>query len=1625
MTGALQEGAREEARSKLLQIFGFLKEFNQLRNPVKRDVEKQPWYLWLDELPDHPSIRRGKGTATASGSSEGACSGDDFILKVRRPTLTSAPEPPLSLFPWLMTGWNSPDRKPEVAPEKTETLPNGSTRTIRFEDDPRRVEALAEYRQVHAAWAEAERPARAAMAVFEKLYALRAQIERESERLELMLGDGLLTWVAPISERIRHPILLQSLELVFDPQVPEFTVRETDQPPELYTAPFADVPGVQATAVSDCRTDVEQGGYHPLGGEETDNFFRRIISRLSAHGIFSPAPQQPLRPDAPVLSRSPVLFLRNRSQGFARALEFILDDLQTSGEISAALATIVGIQPPATGGHAEPELAADGSPNGEDEEVLLSKPANPEQLQIAKRLERYGAVLVQGPPGTGKTHTIANLIGHLLAQGKSVLVTSHTAKALKVLRNQVVEPLRPLCVSVLDDSSKQLEAAIDAISERLATSNADELDRDAAQLRAQRDALLRRLRTLRGQLRDARMDENRPVCVAGETYEPAQAARMVAAGRRLHDWIPGPVNLGEPLPLSEEELRELYRTNRSVSVADERELMAQLPNPATLVSPSDFSRWIEEYRTLEKADLHFRADLWVDTPSDQTPESLRRLLDRLQSAVTPLDSEEAWKLAALTAGCAGAGQESAWRDLVAQIRQVSELAAAAHVTLMRFGPQLPADWPASSAKAVLEEIIAHLRAGGSLSSFKLFLKKDWKRLLASARVGGARPQTLEHFEALNAAATLQVAREQLAGRWQRQMASLGAPDAGALGSDPERVCLQFTIEIERSLAWHASTWSPLLQELKAQGLQWDQLLSEVPVNLSQYGDLLRIRQAVIEYLPPIVEARIARLRLEALGSAFADLMQRIELEGSDTGRSGLVMELRQAVKTLDPVGYESAFARLVAVWNKQSDLARRRELLLKLDRVAPAWAGAIRLREGIHGGDQLPGDPAQAWLWRQLNDELDRRGRISLDELQRQIAQLTDELQRLTASLVEKKAWASQVRRTTLQQRMALNGFKELMRRVGRGTGRRAPQFLAEARRLMPLCQSAVPVWIMPLSRVAETFDPRRNRFDVVIIDEASQSDMLALVALYLGRQVVVVGDHEQVSPLAVGVEYNRIKQLIDVHLTGVPNHLLYDGQSSIYDVAKTAFEPVCLLEHFRCVAPIIQFSNYLSYHGKIKPLRDSSNVRRVPPTVAYRVDGAYLSGHVNEREAVAVASLLVASAEQPEYAEATFGVISLLGDEQARRIDQLLQRFMPAAEYDRRRIRCGNAADFQGDERDVMFLSMVDVPSGNGPLSLRTEGANEMYKKRFNVAASRARDQMWVVHSLDPDRDLKGGDIRQRLIKHAQDPTAMDHSIELAVRRAESEFEQQVMTRLLEAGYRVVPQFAVGAYRIDIVVIDGDQRVAVECDGDRWHTEENLRQDLGRQAILERLGWRFIRIRGSQFFRDPDGTMAAVFARLGEMGVRPSSPAATALDSDRAAAELKQRIIRRAAEIRREWAEQDPSLRTVVDLDGKEEGDKAQPESGRQDPSWEELAAAPQTVERPPAICKIGCHVVVRAPDGEEFEFQLVPPGKGDPAKGTVSVDSPVGRAVKDKTAGEAVRVFLPDGPADYVILDVRNIDE
>jgi very-short-patch-repair endonuclease len=1500
----------DNAKERLVQTFRFLKELNELRNPVPRDMSGYTEVLKLDAWPVHPCIVVRRGDRQEEVDEENGEPGLEPLIRIQRASLTVCPKPPEALEGWLKPGWSSVEAEAAVLQSRNFPDKDKGSVTVPFAADENRVAALNAWIDVRAKWVIAERPAVASRQLFERIHALWTTMQREGGRVELVLAEGMLG----VTEHfIRHPVLIQRINLEFDPAIPEFRFNTGTEKVELNRGLLRLVPSIEGRMIAHFDKELETQPVEPLGVSGTEGFLRRLVQGLFNDGEFHREKAAGAAGDGPNIWREPLIFLRPRTAGLSTTLDYILEDLESGNtSLPEGLLRIVGVET----GEAGPLLGdGDGeaprTPTGPELDILFSKPANAEQYEIASRLTRAKAVLVQGPPGTGKTHTIANLLGHLLAQGKTVLVTAHTTKALRVLRRQVDEALQPLCLSVLEadtDSQAQLYRAAQHIADRLSRSDAASLRRDAGLLRDKRRKLLDMAESLRRQLRDARFSEVEEIVLGGEGLSPIEAAKRIKENADRDGWIPGPLQPGILCPLTEKEARHLYASQGILAPSDEVQLAVSQPALTELVTSADFRLLATEQASADlRARVH-RPELWTkDVATGYSAAQLQQFYHRIQQSSAMLSDKEHWLREILFAGWVGGGLQEAWQDLLDVLNTLVSEAGTAHRLIMAHGPELPSDRSADESAVTLGEIVAFLEAGGSFGLKTKLTKRGWHQLIESSRVEGREPRTLEDFRALQASAQLEGSRNRFTSRWRRAVENLGGPTVESLGHLPERTAEGYAAEIRMRLGWRAAVWEPLIRELSEAGFRWDAWLASHPPVPGDHGELTRVQRAASEGLAEIVEAQAALLRQAELSAALQ--AQRTYLSGyPQSDAASILLHAQHAWNVAD---YEEACRELARLEGLREAYFRRLNLLAKLESAAPEWARVISRRHKPHDSSQTPGDVITAWRWRQWHQELDRRASVSMAELQEQLDRVEDDLRQVAAQIIEHETWAAQRERTGLQAQQALMGFVQTLRKIGKGTGKRAPELLRQARQLLSSARRAVPVWIMPLGRVYESFDPRKTKFDVVIVDEASQSDVTALAALYLGREHVVVGDKEQVTPDAVGQRVDDVQRLISTDLQGIPNSHLYDGQTSIYNLAETAFGGVVALrEHFRCVPEIIQFSNHLSYGGTIRPLREPLIASVRPALIAHRVHGfRSVGGKTNEVEAEEISSLVIACLNDPEYDlnemgyPTSFGVISLLGDDQALLIENLLRLRLSPDVVAKRRLLCGNAAQFQGDERDIIFLSMVDGPPDDGQLSYRDSGPQDLFKKRYNVAVSRARNQLWVIHSLDPDTHLKGGDLRRRLIEHARDPQALVRAMEEHGQRTDSVFEKLVLDRLLAAGYRVRPQWAVGAYRIDLVVEGQTRRLAVECDGERWHTPEQLQRDLERQAVLERLGWVFIRIRGSLFFRDPDRAITPVLVKLKQLGIEPMGN--TPLQVERNPLETVERIRRRAEEIRREWMEE------------------------------------------------------------------------------------------------------------------------
>jgi very-short-patch-repair endonuclease len=439
---------------------------------------------------------------------------------------------------------------------------------------------------------------------------------------------------------------------------------------------------------------------------------------------------------------------------------------------------------------------------------------------------------------------------------------------------------------------------------------------------------------------------------------------------------------------------------------------------------------------------------------------------------------------------------------------------------------------------------------------------------------------------------------------------------------------------------------------------------------------------------------------------------------------------------------------------------------------------------------------------------------------------------------------------------------------MGSGNGIRAVRYRRDARNAMQRAYKAVPCWILPQWRVSETIPPEVGLFDLVIIDEASQSDIWALPALLRGKKLLVVGDHKQVSPSAVGTREVKIQQLRDRFLKNQPHGSEMTPGKSIYDLARVVFagNSVMLKEHFRCVHPIIEFSNREFYDGQIKPLRiPKSSERLDPPLIDVMVLGGYRKSDHNPPEARAIVNEIKEIIANPEMVGRTIGVVTLLGTEQANQIRSLINAEISQTEIVERMIWVGAPPVFQGRERDIMLISNV-LAKGDKAAVNRLE-----IEQRFNVALSRARDRMYLFRSID-ENELKPDSLTAKVFRHFKQPFTQDAKQVSSLRElCESDFEREIFDLLVERNYRVKSQVRCGAYRIDFVVEGAEgRRLAVECDGDKFHGPGQWMNDMIRQRVLERAGWTFWRCFASSFVMRRQEVVEDLLATLNKMGIEP-----------------------------------------------------------------------------------------------------------------------------------------------------------
>jgi very-short-patch-repair endonuclease len=759
--------------------------------------------------------------------------------------------------------------------------------------------------------------------------------------------------------------------------------------------------------------------------------------------------------------------------------------------------------------------------------------------------------------------------------------------------------------------------------------------------------------------------------------------------------------------------------------------------------------------------------------------------------------------------------------------------------------------------------LARLVAGRS--GFALpFGQRSGRQIIAAVTIGGLVPASQADWAIVQQTLDWRTGARKALARWTALSTEFGFPTPGSgLEAGFKNVC----------------HWQAMVENLCHLVFEFDASLDSRVKEVFGSQTAQRMGDATEPWLATVLaslQAHLDKIRL-------AEAKQRVEvwLRGLEP-RSGRIVEeirafLRASVGALgsDEASLEQIWLALQAELSRLTALQPALETITEvtgLIEVAGAERWARRLRTVVASAEQDPVTPTgwqAAWAWRlavMFLDSID--GHHVLRDLfaDRRTQALT--LTRTYQELVAEKTWLGVFHNSPDRVRQALQAYLNAVQAMGSGKGIRAIRYRKDARHAMRQAYQAVPCWVLPQWRVSETLPAELGLFDLVIVDEASQSDIWALPALLRGKKLLVVGDHKQVSPSAVGVADRKIQELINRFLNNQPFGSEMTPEKSIYDLARVVFagNSVMLKEHFRCVPAIIEFSNREFYENDIRALRvPKANERLDPPLIDIFVKGGFRQGDLNRPEAKAVVDELEAILLNPEYAGRSIGVVTLLGTQQAAHIHELVSARISPVDVVARRIAIGPPPVFQGRERDIMLVSMVLAP-GDRAAANRAD-----LHQRFNVALSRARDRMILFRSVG-DAEFKGDTLNGRVLQHFKQPFRRDvHRVQALRERCESGFERDMFDELVQRGFRVEPQVPCGGYRIDFVVegVEG-RRLAVECDGDRFHGPGQWQDDMSRQRILERAGWTFWRCFASSFVRRRAAVIADLLQTLERLGIEP-----------------------------------------------------------------------------------------------------------------------------------------------------------
>lgn len=416
---------------------------------------------------------------------------------------------------------------------------------------------------------------------------------------------------------------------------------------------------------------------------------------------------------------APAIILRKRdTRSYTSMYENIIEDIKNASD--PQIPTL-------------DDVVSDGDSNGiysemgkglmdSDDTIYFPNKFNDEQVSIIEKARHNNKVLVQGPPGTGKSHTISNLICHLLANGKKVLVTAYTKRALEVLKDKLPEEFRNLTVNLLSGDSasiKDLEASVNAINDELSNTNIDTLKSEIESLEGELQRLKSERADSTNELLKIKEKSTRRIEV-NQRYKGTltEIASQLDLDKLNFDWYKDDYDKCDEFEIVERVKEYMYRYNdySDVSIYER-----QLPCVGDLFDNEEYQEFVDVHgKVVEKDLLEIDYNLIEVNNFDKAKEVLRELLE----IVKGIEQEGLRYKQEIIADALG-NNKNRWFDKIEKSLQI--LNELRRVNFRDKDRNLEIEYPLNKSLIALKNdaniLLEYMKEGNALSGFVFRLKK--------------------------------------------------------------------------------------------------------------------------------------------------------------------------------------------------------------------------------------------------------------------------------------------------------------------------------------------------------------------------------------------------------------------------------------------------------------------------------------------------------------------------------------------------------------------------------------------------------------------------------------------------------------------------------------------------------------------------------------------------------------------------------------------------------------------------------------------------------------------------------------------------------------------------------------